>query len=136
MDHNPFISRNNDLFTMLIMGMIFHIFNLYVFPINVQTQFLIILVFSFLSGLFMSFLYQCLEWALFFVLGIQIVTLAPTIKLLALGVKFNPYETIGLVLQTSQYSLFLLSSWIIGIPTGFLLQKLIMADYYKKRYFF
>lgn len=132
MNHNPFISRNNDLFIMLIAGMCLHFVNSYLFPLTVQTQFLVILAFAFFSGLLMNYFYQSLEWALFFVLGLQIVTLAPYLIHYVYFKEIALLDLISSCIQTGRYSLFLLSSWIIGIPTGYFLQKLLMHNYYRK----
>ena len=133
MDHNPFISRNNDLFMMLIGGSTIVFVNTYLLPLSVQAQFLAILTFGFLAGLFMTYLYQSLEWALFFALGVQLVAVTP----LALGIMNGEIYTLSQwithVWATGEHSLFLLSSWIIAIPTGFMTQRLIMGDYYRKK---
>ena len=135
MNHNPFISRNNDLFIMVISGAITMFVNRYLLDLSVQAQFLMILTLGFLAGLFMNYLYQSLEWALFFALGIQFVALSP----LAYQSWLTGAWDINLLIQQStqagHYSLFLLSSWIVAIPSGYLLQKLLMGDYYRKTLF-
>ncbi len=133
MDHNPFISRNNDLFIMLFAGMGISLFNSQVFPLTVQQQFLLILGFGFMAGLFMTYLYQSLEWALFFTAGILIVSLFPWALRSVLTQDFLLIDMIREGLRAGKHSLFLLSSWIIAIPTGFMLQRLIMGDYYRKK---
>jgi len=133
MDHNPFISRNNDLFIMLLAGCGVIFFHNYVFPLSVQSQFLIVLSIGFMAGLFMTYLYQSLEWALFFALGVQLITLIPWIFSAYVRSHLNFAELIRAGVYTGEYSLFLLSSWIIAIPTGYMAQKLIMGNYYRRK---
>jgi len=135
MDHNPFISRNNDLFIMLIAGMAIHFASSYVLPLTIQTQFLIVLSFAFLAGLFMNYLYQSLEWALFFMLGVSLVAATPLLTLYLTEDSYTLPLLITHVLQTARYSFFLLSSWIVGIPVGFLLRKVLFGNYYRQGLF-
>ena len=135
MDHNPFISRNNDLFIMLIAGMAIHFASSYVLPLPIQTQFLIVLSFAFLAGLFMNYLYQSLEWALFFMLGVSLVAATPLLTLYLTEDSYTLPLLITHVLQTARYSFFLLSSWIVGIPVGFLLRKVLFGNYYRQGLF-
>ncbi len=132
MDHNPFVSRNNDLFIMLIAGSGIVFLNSYLLPLSVQHQFVLVLGFGFLSGLFMNYLYQSIEWALLFALGILLMTLFPWF-LRAFWMDHLPVlEVIRATMKAGEYSLFLLSSWIIAIPSGFMLQKLVMGNYYRR----
>ena len=135
MDHNPFISRNNDLFIMLIAGCSIILTNNYIVPLSIQQQFLVILGFGFLSGLFMNYLYQSIEWALFFALGIQLVSLIPVALKSYYAGQFLLVEMLRQGITAGEHSLFLLSSWIIAIPAGFMLQKLLMGNYYRKKTF-
>jgi hypothetical protein len=135
MDHNPFITRNNDLFIMLIAGMSILFTTSYVIPMSLQTQFLIVLGFAFLSGFFMSYLYQSLEWALFFMVGIQIVALSPSFISYLTQNDLSANHLIQQALTSSRYSLFLLSSWVVGIPAGFILKKLLFQNYYRRGLF-
>ncbi len=135
MDHNPFISRNNDLFIMLIAGMSIHFASSYVFPLTIQTQFLIVLGFAFLAGLFMNYLYQSLEWALFFMLGVSLVAATPLVTLFFTEDNYSLPILITHMIQTARYSLFLLSSWIVGIPVGFIVQKVLFGNYYRQGLF-
>lgn len=132
MDHNPFISRNNDLFIMLLAGSALVVINHYVFAMTVQQQFMVSLALGFLAGLFMSFLYQSLEWALVFTLGIQFVSLLPVVIKACSSHSLQLHVLARTVIQAGHYSLFLLSSWLIAIPTGFMLQRLIMSNYYRR----
>ena len=135
MDHNPFISKNNDIFIMLVAGILIHFFNTYLMSLTVQSQFVLVLLFSFSAGLLMNYLYQSLEWALFFLLGIQIVSASP---FLIHYISYGDFSLIGFIqhsFNTRYYSLFLLSSWIIGIPMGYMVQKIFMNNYYRKRLF-
>jgi len=120
---------------MLIAGASILFVNNYLLSLSVQAQFVIILSFGLLAGLFMSYLYQSLEWALFFALGVQLVALTPILIQNFNGSPLQISELVGLSLSTAKYSLFLLSSWIIAIPTGFMLQKLIMGNYYRRTLF-
>ena len=133
MDHNPFISRNNDLFMMLLGGSAIVFVNSHLYPMSVQAQFLAILAFGFLAGLFMNYLYQSLEWALFFAPGVQLVSLSSLAMHVFNGGSFVLAHWIRHAWATGEHSLFLLSSWIIAIPAGFMLQKLIMGDYYRRK---
>lgn len=133
MDHNPFISRNNDLFMMLIAGISIHFVSAYLLPLSVQTQFVIILIFATFSGLMMSYFSQCVEWALLFMAGLQVVTVIPY---LLYFMKHQQLDILGMLnhgYHIGYYGLFLLSSWIIGIPLGFMSKKLLMNNYYRKR---
>lgn len=132
MDHNPFISRNNDLFIMIISGGAIVFFTNTLFQMSVQHQFLVSLSFAFLAGIFMSYLYQSLEWALFFALGAQLVGALPLIFRIFRGDSVPLIEWVRTGMLTGQHSLFLLSSWIIAIPCGFMVQKLIMENYYRR----
>jgi len=69
MDHNPFVTRNNDLFITYFMG----------------------------EGSFATLIRSAFE--------------------------------------SGHYTGFLLTSWIIAVPLGFMLQKLIMSDYYRRTLF-
>jgi hypothetical protein len=133
MDHNPFVSRNNDLFIMLIAGSGMVLLTNHWLPMSVQQQFLVILGFGFLGGLFLNSLYQSIEWALLFTLGILITSLFPWGLRAFYLEQFPLVDIIRTALQAGEYSLFLLSSWIIAIPAGFMLQKLVMTDYYKRK---
>ena len=133
MDHNPFISRNNDLFIMLLAGCSVVFFHNYVLPLSVQSQFLIVLGIGLMAGLFMNYLYQSLEWALFFAIGVQTVSLLPWCLKAYASSQLNFVELIRAGVYTGEYSLFLLSSWIIAIPTGYMVQKLIMGNYYRRK---
>lgn len=135
MDNNPFVSRINDLIIMLIAGMSIHFVSRYLFPISVQTQFLIVLSFAFLSGLFMSYLYQSIEWALFFWLGIQSITLIPFLVLYLKTQSLPTHALFQAGLHSVQYSIFLLSSWLVGLPVGYMLQRLLMGNYYRQSFF-
>ena len=135
MDHNPFISRNNDLFIMLTAGASVFFLTTYLFPLSVQMQFVIILSLGFLAGLFMNYLYQSLEWALFFALGVQLIALSPLLIASLYQGDFILIELVRTGIEAGKYSLFLLSSWVIAIPSGYLLQKLIMGNYYRRRLF-
>ena len=135
MDHNPFISRNNDLFIMLTAGAGIHFANTYLTPMSVQLQFLLVLLFSICAGLLLNYLYQRLEWALFLILGIQAVALAPYLIDFAINGHFSLIHIIHSSFTTGKYSFFLLSSWIVGIPTGYIIQKLFMANYYRRSHF-
>ncbi len=135
MDHHPLISKMNDLIIMFIAGISIQLSHFYIAPMTIQTQFLLILFFSFFSGLFMSYLYQSIEWALFFALGIQTITIIP-FALFYIQTKTLPLnDFLMAIYQSGHHTLFLLSSWLVGIPVGFLFQKFIMGNYYKERLF-
>ena len=127
--------HNNDLTLTFLAGVTIVFLNNHIFPLSIQVQFLAILIFGFIAALFMDYLYQSLEWALFFVLGVFSIGLAP----LALTSYAQGSLNIPFLIQQGffygKHSLFLLSSWIIAIPTGFFLQKLIMANYYRRRHY-
>ncbi len=133
MDHNPFISRNNDLFIMLIAGSGMVLLTNHLLNLTIQQQFLLMLGFGFMAGLFMNYLYQSLEWALFFTVGVVTVNLFPWLLRAFLMDHLPIVEMIRAGITAGEYSLFLLSSWIIAIPAGFMLQKLVMGDYYKRK---
>lgn len=135
MDHNPFITRNNDLFIMLMAGMAIQFANSYVVPLSVQHQFLIVLTFSFVAGLFLSSLFQSLEWAVFFALGVMIVALSPALITYGLQDAPDHVALISQLIRSSQYSFFLLSSWLFGIPVGYLVSRSLMGDYYRRGLF-
>lgn len=135
MDRNPFISRNNDLFIMLLAGMAIHFASSYVLPLTIQIQFLTVLGFAFLAGLFMNYLYQSLEWALFFMLGVLLVAATPLVTLYFTADSYTLPQLITHMIQTTRYSFFLLSSWIVGIPVGFLLKKVLFGNYYRQGLF-
>lgn len=117
---------------MLIAGSGIVFLNSYLLPLSVQHQFVLVLGFGFLSGLFMNYLYQSIEWALLFALGILLMTLFPWF-LRAFWMDHLPVlEVIRATMKAGEYSLFLLSSWIIAIPSGFMLQKLVMGNYYRR----
>ena len=83
----------------------------------------------------MSFLFQSLEWALFFVIGIQAVAVIPY------GIDYFYQGQVSLamliqtVIQTAHYSGFLLSSWLFGIPLGYGIKKIVMHNYYRHTWF-
>lgn len=133
MDHNPFISRNNDLFIMFLTGAGFFVAQKYFFDLTVQSQFIAILTFGFFSGIFVSYLYHSLEWAIFFMLGLQAAATTPLLLSSALSNNFNLPAYFISIVETGEYGLFLLSSWIIAIPLGFIIQKMMVGDYYRRR---
>lgn len=135
MDRNPFVSRNNDLFIMFFSGMGTMITTTYLLNLSVQAQFLMVLTIGFLGGLMMNYLYQSLEWALFFMIGIQMVALTPYLLGLASGQSMPMAYLIHHVMGVGRYGLFLLSSWILAIPAGYMLQRLIMGNYYRQSHF-
>ena len=132
MDHNPFISRNNDLFIMLIAGCAMAFTTRYLYSLSVQEQFIVMTGFGYMAGLFASYLYQSLEWAFFFALGVLLVFLTPLGFLAYQTGQLPLAQIIATSIESGQYSLFLLSSWIISIPTGLMTQKLLMGDYYRR----
>jgi hypothetical protein len=134
MDHNPFVTRNNDLFITYFSGVGTMVINQYVLNLSVQAQFLMVLSLGFMAGLFMNYFYQSLEWALFFALGIQTVTLGPIVLNVAMG-EGSFATLIRSAFESGHYTGFLLTSWIIAVPLGFMLQKLIMSDYYRRTLF-
>lgn len=107
----------------------------YGFSLSVQLQFLMVFGIGIFAGLFMSYLYQSLEWALFFAIGMQLVALFPEMLVIVLTKQVSLITMVEVALQTGRYSLFLLSSWVIAIPAGFMLQKLIMGNYYRRTLF-
>lgn len=132
---NPFITRNNDLFIMLIAGMGIHFASSYVIPISIQSQFLIVLSFSLIAGFLMNRLYQSLEWALFFLLGLQVVSLTPLVTFMVVSEQYTLVNLVQQGVASSRYSFFLLSSWLVGIPTGYILRKLFVGNYYRRGLF-
>jgi hypothetical protein len=133
MDHNPFITRNNDLIIMLVAGASIVCVNNFILPMSVQTQFLLVLGLGFLGGLFINALSDSLEWALFFILGVQLMTLGPWGVQSYLDGDLILKNLLTYALSTGEYSLFLISSWLMAIPCGFMIQKIIMGDYYKRK---
>lgn len=135
MDRNPFISQNSDLFIMLLAGITINLARNYVPVFTVQSQFLVVLTFAFLCGLFMSYLYQSIEWAFFFVLGIQIVALTPFVHAYLYENQLMLPQMIANSIEIGRYSCFLLSSWIIGIPAGLMVKKLVSTNYHRRGLF-
>lgn len=135
MDRNPFISQNNDLFIMLFAGVTMRLAQMYIPAFSLQQQFMVILAFAFMCGMFMTFLYQSLEWALFFVLGIQLVSMAPY------GFAYINKQPVMLpdlimnAIEVGQYSCFLLTSWLIGVPVGMMLKRLVSTNYQRRGIF-
>ncbi|MEM7646954.1 MAG: hypothetical protein AAF203_08600 [Pseudomonadota bacterium] len=136
MENNPFISRNNDLFIMFFVGAGLYFTSLYVTPIAIQEQFLFCLGFSFLSGLFLNSLFETLEWAFFFLLGLLVVALSPYFLPLLSGQEVALTTLLRSLFDHTEYGCFLLSSWLIGIPGGYGLQKLLMHNYYRQHSLF
>lgn len=135
MDNTPFISRNNDLFIMLFAGMTTMYVNQYVIDLSIQAQFLMVMSIGALAGLFIGALYHSVEWAMFFVIGAAIVAVAPLAIQGFVAQKLYLNQMIEILLQTGRYCLFLLSSWIIAIPSGYLVQKILMNKYYRRSHF-
>lgn len=133
MNTNQQNTSNNDLLIMLGMGGIIYTVTHGLLPLSLQHQFLVSLIFSLVAGLFMTSFLQSLEWSFFFALGMQVVTLAPLAINALLTDQFSAITLIQQALSTGYSSLFLLSPWLIGIPAGFMLQKLIMTNYYRVR---
>jgi len=135
MDHNPFIARNNDLFIMLIAGMAVQFASQYVFPLSLQQQFVIVLSFSFLSGLFLSSLFQSLEWALFFAMGVLLVTTTPFAIQYGLQETPDTLQILTQIILSSHQAFFLLSSWLVGIPVGYFFTRVLIGNYYRRGLF-
>ena len=135
MNSHPFVRKTNDLLIMLIAGMAIVAITQFIYPLPAQKQFLMMLGFGFVSGLFLSSLLSSIEWALFFFMGVQIMTLTPSMLNFILADSNTPLNLAPVIFESSRYSLFLLSSWIISIPVGYMLQKLVMSNYFKERLF-
>lgn len=131
MKNTSFINRNNDLLINFLAGASM-VLLVNFFPFSVQSQFLMVLTFGFFSGIFMNHLYQSLEWAFFFFLGILSVAIFPDALRVTLGGTVHTVEFVRTGMQAVEYGAFLLSSWIISIPLGLLLQKLLRTDYLKR----
>ena len=135
MDRNPFVSRNNDLFIMLFSGMGCMILFTYALSLSVQAQFLLVMTIGFIGGLLMNYLYQSLEWALFFMIGIQVIATFPDLIAITMGGEMPMAYLVQGIMDVGRYGLFLLSSWIVAIPSGYILQRLIMGNYYRQTLF-
>ena len=134
MNQDGFVTQNGDLLIMSLVGAGIVLLPSYSAIFSVQQQFLLILAFSFLAGLFLDSLTQALEWALFFSLGLLLIALSCDFyenpNAFHLG---NIHYFYDLVSFYFQYCSFLLSSWLIGIPLGYGLQKVVMGGYYRQR---
>lgn len=135
MDRNPFISQNNDLFIMLFAGVTMRLAQVHIPQFSLQHQFMVILAFAFLCGMFMTYLYQSLEWALFFVLGIQLVAIAPFAYAYIYHQQVMIPQMIMNAIEVGQYSCFLLTSWLVGVPLGMMLKKLVSTNYHRRGLF-
>lgn len=107
--------------------------NQYILHLSFQAQFLMVLTLGFIAGLFMSKFYQSLEWAFFFALGILSVNMTPSLLELINGGPLT--SLIHHVFQSGHYVGFLLTSWMIAIPIGYITQKVLMSDYYRRTLF-
>ena len=120
---------------MLFSGMGCMILFTYALSLSVQAQFLLVMTIGFIGGLLMNYLYQSLEWALFFMIGIQVIATFPDLIAITMGGEMPMAYLVQGIMDVGRYGLFLLSSWIVAIPSGYILQRLIMGNYYRQTLF-
>jgi hypothetical protein len=126
------VQRNNDLILMILLGVAFYYVNIYINAFPVEQQIYVGIAFSFFCGLFLSGYHQMVEWPLCFYFGGILSSAIP------IAIQYTATQKLDLAILVSRfeattlwYGIFL-TSWIIGLPLGIFIQRLIMGSYWHR----